>query len=316
MGQITSLAKKHQSHSTTSLERLNRTRGSGLLKETRCPDCSIIYLESRRHDVAMANPSGRPMPLSLPRRVICDLVHFGQKVPAVTVQREMNVAKIWNVRSMSSPRSSWCAIFVKAYAKACMAYPQLRRAYLKFPWPRLFECDEQVASVAVERQFGDEPAVFFAHVRNPHLQSLADLDSYLHRYKTAPIESIGCFRRALLVAKFPRFLRRLLWRITLNCSGAKRAKRLGTFGVSVYSGLGAASLNPISPLTSTLNYDVIKEGGTVLVRVVYDHRVLDGGTVARALAEMEEILNSEILEELSLRGHEVREDQTMDKNVA
>jgi pyruvate/2-oxoglutarate dehydrogenase complex dihydrolipoamide acyltransferase (E2) component len=34
------------------------------------------------------------------------------------------------------------------------------------------------------------------------------------------------------------------------------------------------------------------------VRIIYDHRVMDGATVARALGRLEEILNSVILEEV------------------
>jgi pyruvate/2-oxoglutarate dehydrogenase complex dihydrolipoamide acyltransferase (E2) component len=34
------------------------------------------------------------------------------------------------------------------------------------------------------------------------------------------------------------------------------------------------------------------------VRITYDHRVLDGATVARALAELERVLTHEILTEL------------------
>ena len=37
------------------------------------------------------------------------------------------------------PRPSWCAIFTKAYAVVAARYPELRRAYLKFPFPRLYE---------------------------------------------------------------------------------------------------------------------------------------------------------------------------------
>ncbi|MDP2296757.1 MAG: 2-oxo acid dehydrogenase subunit E2, partial [Pseudolabrys sp.] len=42
----------------------------------------------------------------------------------------------------------------------------------------------------------------------------------------------------------------------------------------------------------------IDRDGNVNVRIIYDHRVLDGATVARALARLEEILNTEIVSEL------------------
>ena len=91
---------------------------------------------------------------------------------------------------------------------------------------------------------------------------------------------------------------RLLWWFGLNI-GRQRANYFGTFGVSVYSALGAESLHPLSPLTSTLNYGVIAADGTTDVRVVYDHRVTDGATVARALARLEEVLNTTIRDELT-----------------
>jgi pyruvate/2-oxoglutarate dehydrogenase complex dihydrolipoamide acyltransferase (E2) component len=34
------------------------------------------------------------------------------------------------------------------------------------------------------------------------------------------------------------------------------------------------------------------------VRIIYDHRVMDGATVARALARLEQILNTSILDEI------------------
>ena len=83
----------------------------------------------------------------------------------------------------------------------------------------------------------------------------------------------------------------------LNLPGTRPGK-FGTFGLSVYSSLGAESLHPISPLTTTLNYGVIDRDGTVSVRLVYDHRVFDGATAARALGKLEEILKGPILAEL------------------
>src|SRR5207253_7388938 len=94
--------------------------------------------------------------------------------------------------------------------------------------------------------------------------------------------------------RYPWFVRRICWWLALNWSGYYRARNVGTFGVSVYSGLGAESLHPLSLMTTTLNYGVIAEDGGVDVRLIYDHRVLDGATVARALGELEMVLNHQI----------------------
>ena len=42
----------------------------------------------------MPQPVGRNLPLSLPRRFICDLVHFAHRVPTVPVERRMNLAPL------------------------------------------------------------------------------------------------------------------------------------------------------------------------------------------------------------------------------
>src|SRR5262245_57602228 len=246
----------------------------------------------------MPQPQGRNLPLSLPRRFVCDILHFAQKVPTVPVQRTMNIAAVVAARQSAVPRPSWAAIFTKAYAFVAAARPELRRAYMSLPRPRLYEHPINVASIAVERRLGDEDAVLSAHICNPEKKGLQELDAALRRFKEQPIQSVGGFRRVLLISRLPRPLRRFLWWFGLNGIGRKRAHFFGTFGVSVYSGLGAESLHPLSPLTTALNYGVIGGDGSVDVRIIYDHRVMDGATVARALADMERILNCEILTEL------------------
>jgi hypothetical protein len=239
----------------------------------------------------MGERYGRRLSLSLPRRLIGDLMHFARQVPSVPVQRRVNIAPLVAAREQADPRPSWCALFTKAYAMVAVKRPELRRAYIGFPWPHLYEHPVSIASIAVERRIGDEDAVLFAQVRGPEKHAPEQLDSFLKDCKERPVEFIGAFRRALAISRLPRFLRRFIWWLGLNSSGYKRARNLGTFGVSVYSGLGAEGLHPLSPLTTTLNYGVIGDDGTVTVRVIYDHRVLDGATVARALEDLEAVLN-------------------------
>jgi hypothetical protein len=246
----------------------------------------------------MPQPVGRNLPLSLPRRFICDLVHFARKVPTVPVQRSMNLAALVAARQAAEAPPSWCALFTKAYAFVAASRPELRRAYLSFPRPHLYEHPGNVASVAVERDLDGEDAVLFGHVNSPETKGLRELDALLRRFKEEPVGGISLFRRALQINRLPRPLRRLVWWVGLNAVGRKRAHYFGTFAVSVYSGLGAASLHPLSPLTTTLNYGVIGADGRVDVRLIYDHRVLDGATVARALADLERVLTCEVLAEL------------------
>jgi hypothetical protein len=246
----------------------------------------------------MAQPVGRYLPLSLSRRFVCDLVHFARRVPTIPVQRRMQLAPVVAARQAANPKPGWCAIFTKAYAFVCAARPELRRAYLPFPWPRLYEHPLNIASVGIERQLEDEEAIFFTHVRTPEKQGLLQIDAHLRHCKEEPVRNLGLFRRILRVSRLPRPLRRLLWWIALNTSGQRRARVMGTFGISVTAGLGAAALHQLSPLTTALNYGVIEEDGSVDVRLTYDHRVMNGGTVARALADLERVLKCEIVTEL------------------
>jgi hypothetical protein len=246
----------------------------------------------------MARLSGRNVSLSPPRRFMCDLLYFARQVPTVPVQRAMNLAAVVAARRRALSRPSWCTLFTKAYARVAAARPELRRSYLAFPRAHLYEHPHSVASIAIERRWHEEDAVFFAHLRAPEKQDLLKLDAALRRFKHEPLASVGMYRRMARLGRLPWPLRWLVWWTTLNGSGYRRARQLGTFGVSVYSSLGCESLHPLSPLTTTLNYGVISPQGDVTVRLVYDHRVLDGATVARALLDLERVLNQDIFEEL------------------
>lgn len=242
--------------------------------------------------------TGRNIALSLPRRLVCDLVHSAHSVPTVPVQRNMNVGPLSFLRAQLQARPSWCVLFTKAYAQVSSEFPELRRAYLSFPWARLYEHPTCAASVAVERLYQGEPGVFFAHIHSPEKLGLMEFERQLRRFKEDPIETIADFQSSLRISSLPRAIRRLAWWYITHARGYRKATWLGTFGVSVYSGLGVESLHPLSPLTTTLNYGVIHDNGDVTVRVIYDHRAMDGSTVARALLRLDEVLNRDILAEL------------------
>jgi len=240
---------------------------------------------------------GRAVRLSLPRRTVVDLLHFAAAVPSVPVQKRMRLKAVVNARAACRNRPRWTAIFAKAYALVAHEFPNLRRAYVKFPWPMLYEYPTSNANIVIERDYEGEPSVFSLLIKDPASRSLPELGRILERASTAPINDIKDFRRALRIAVLPRPLRRLLWWAGLNW-GRQRSNFFGTFALSVYSALDAESLHPLTPLTTLLNYGVIDSDGYVSVRIIYDHRVMDGATVARALARLEQILNSSILDEI------------------
>ena len=248
---------------------------------------------------------GRTLSLSLPRRFVGDLLHAAAGVPTVPVQRPMDLARLADARAALADRPTWTALFTLAYARVAREFPELRRVHLGFPYARLYEYPVSVAGVAVERDFRGEKGVFIGKVKDPAARSLEELDAVLGYFRTAPVRDVKDFRRALFVASFPRPVRRFVWWAALN-SGRQRGNYVGTFGVSVYSALGAESLHPISPCTTTLTYGVLRPAGDLDVRLVYDHRVLDGATVARALERLERQLAEVLPGELAARRQVVR----------
>jgi hypothetical protein len=240
---------------------------------------------------------GRMIRLSVPRRIVIDLLYFASGIPTVPVQKRMSLGALVAARAACRERPRWTAIFTKAYALMAREFPEFRRAYVKIPWPHLYEYPASNATVIIERDYKGEPGLFSISVKEPADQSLREIGRQLEHASTAPVDSIKDFRRTINFARLPAPLRRAFWWICLNW-GRQRGNYFGTFGVSVYSALNAESLHPLSPLTTLLNYGVISSDGLLDVRIIYDHRVMNGATVARALARLEEILNSAVLEEV------------------
>lgn len=240
---------------------------------------------------------GRSIRLSPMRRCIGDLLWAAKAVPTIPVQRRMRLTELASARAAQPVRVPWSAIFTKAYAQVAASMPELRRAYVKFPWPHLYEYPVSVASIAVEREYAGERGVLFARIKDPAELPLVELGRIIKGLQQVPVDACKDFRRMLRLSRLPWPLRRWLWWLGLNI-GRQRGNYFGTFGVSVYSALGAESLHPLSPLTTTLNYGVLADDGSVDVRIVYDHRVLDGAMVARALQELEAKLSGDIRTEL------------------
>lgn len=242
--------------------------------------------------------SGRYISLSSERTMICDLIHFGKQVPSVPVQRTMRLGNLVEARRQATFRPSWCALFVRAFAKVAQDMPELRRSYLTFPTARFYEHSVSIASIAVERQKNGNPVIGFAKVINPMRREWRAIDRYLDHFSRSSVKNMTAAKIALRISRLWRPLRLMIWWMILNVSGYWRTRSLGTFSVSVYSSLGADSLHPITPVPFCLNYGPIDENGVCNVRIIYDHRILDGATVARALVALEIELTGPTVAEL------------------
>lgn len=250
--------------------------------------------------------TGRRVSLSAPRRFICDLMHASRHVPLISLERRMDLAPVLAARERVARPPAWSLLFAKALAIVAERRPELRRAYLPFPWPHLWECNESLASIAIERQYEGEPAVFFGLIKAADKKSLTELVATLDEWKTKPLDELYWCRRMLFYARFPLPLRRLIWWYATAWSGKVKARNFGTFGISLTGSSGATATNLICPLATTLNCGVIQPDGTLDVRLHFDHRVYDGMPAARALAELEDVLRGEIVDELHTLPGRVR----------
>jgi hypothetical protein len=234
----------------------------------------------------------------LGRRVLCDYLHFTRGGHTAAAERLMHLADVMEHRRKASPRPSWGAILTRAFALAARNHPEMRQAYLSFPWGHIGEFESQIASVIITRRVGQEDMVFLAPLVAPESQSLQSLDEHLRRYQEKPIERFRSFREALFLAHQPQILRRFLWWLSLNVLPRRRVRHFGTFGVTTMSPFGARTLEVPTLWTAFLHYGVLTKDGDLPVGLAFDHRVVDGAVVGYTLLEMEQVLHHDIIGEL------------------
>lgn len=246
----------------------------------------------------MFRPGERRLRLSLPRRWIGDICHFGKRIPVVAGERTIRVRAVAEARLASRQSPSWLALLIRAYGLASQRMPEIRRSFMSYPWPHLYQSPHSYASVVVDRTWQGEHAVFYVTMSRPETQTLSDIQRRLHDYQKKPIEEIKAFRRMIRFTRYPTPLRRLLLGAAIGFLGRQRAQYFGTFMINSVAAMRARMLQFITPLTTSLYYDRVTSNGEMTLQLAIDHRVLDGYTAARVVGEVESILNNEILQEL------------------
>lgn len=172
----------------------------------------------------------------------------------------------------------------------------LRQALIPWPWRHIYQHPGSVGTLPIHRSHEGEEWLLFAPFHAPENQSLPELQERLDAVMQKPIDRV--LRTQYRSAFVPLLLRRLLIWSWIQWGGAKRARRVGTFGVTTISGRGAIIDQPPGIMTSTLTYGPIGENGNARVILTYDHRLMDGWYVADVLREVEETLNTVIADEL------------------
>jgi hypothetical protein len=235
--------------------------------------------------------------LSVPRRLIADLMHASVRVPFVSLRRSLNVHPLLEARALAVPQPGWAAIFVKAFSLVAKEQPVLRTLYVRWPWPGFYELPRSVAIVAIARVEDGEDCVLPQKVPAADMLPLSDVDTLIRHAKDAPVEEVPAFRKVIQVTRLPLPLRRLFWSIGLNF-GRQHANWFGNFGVTSVAAYGAGELHALSPGPFLLSYGVVAPDQTIDVVIRWDHRITDAAPIAKALTRLEQVLNTEISAEL------------------
>jgi hypothetical protein len=235
--------------------------------------------------------------LSVARRLAADYMWAASGIARVDVRRHVTLADVMAIRSKLRDPPSLTAIFVKAFAVVAAEVPELRRAYMKWPCPHLYEYADSTVSVLQERQIMGDIGVLPIRFRKPDAVPLGELSGMIRRSADAPIEASKLHRDLIALAKCPLIIRRLVWDLCLNIPRLRR-HTLGTYGVSSVARWQTELGTSRTPLPCLLSYGPTDSLGQVIVRLSFDHRIFDGALAARVLTRLDRVLNSSILDEL------------------
>src|SRR3954468_14144602 len=240
---------------------------------------------------------GKVRKVSMPRRLIIDLMHASTPVPFVSLSRSLKIRPLVDARGGMAKPPGLAAIFVKAFALVARDEPILRTLYAKWPWPSFYELPRSVAMVAIARVEDGQDCVLPQKVAGPDEMTLAEVDAVIRHAKDAPVDQVPSFRKILRTTRLPLPLRRLAWAIGLNF-GRQRANWFGNFGVTSVAAYGPGELHALSPGPYVLSYGAVSQDQSIDVVIRWDHRITDAALIAKVLTRLERVLNGEIAAEL------------------
>lgn len=235
--------------------------------------------------------------LTSDRSLPCDIVHFAGMVPLTRAEMSIDLSGVALQRSSTVTRISWAAVFLKAYGCVSNRNPLLRQCYMRWPLPHVYQHDESVAMLTIQREYAGKPRLCWGRWIDPGKMSLADIQQRLDHYQHEPVDKV--FSKQLRMSNYPRFFRRMVWWTTLNVFGCTRARQVGTFSISSLAGQDVNNRDHPTICTTSLSYGALDRFGHSLVTLVYDHRLMDGMQAAESLQQLRACLQREIFEELS-----------------
>jgi len=241
-------------------------------------------------------PIGRRIRLSVARRMVADFMWAVSDIGRVSVTRQVAFGDLVIARGQLGAAPSWTAIFVKGFALVAAEVPELRRVYFKLPWPHLYEYVDSTVCVMHERRILGDLGLLPLRFHKPNAVPLQELSAMIRDAAAAPLEKKSLHRKLIAIARLPLLVRRLIIGVSMNVPRLRR--EMGTYGVSSAARWQTDLGTSRTPQPCLLSYGPADADGNVVVRLTFDHRVFDGALAGRALARLEEVLNSSILHEL------------------
>jgi hypothetical protein len=210
----------------------------------------------------------------------------------------MNIAPLAEaLRATRSPIDR-TALLAKALGLVARDRPEMRQCYMPLPVGHLYQHPNSVATIAVERDWRGEPAVFLDQIEAPEDRPLAEIDALYRAMQQAPLESIGGFRRLIRITRMPLAIRRGFWHFGLYGSGYLHSRYFGTFSISTMPVPRTEYMQTTTPLTMSVIYGFLEPNGDMPLQILVDHRVIDGMNLFRIARELEVALNERIAGEL------------------
>jgi hypothetical protein len=227
-----------------------------------------------------------------------DIVHFGRKSDVVGGSGVMNIAPLVEARRAARSSISRTSLLAKGLALVARNRPEMRQSYLPFPAPHLYQSPKSVATIAVEREWRGEPAVFFDQIEAPEDLSLGEIDTKFRAMQLGPVESLAGFRRLIRFTRMPEPIRRGFWRLGLYGSGYLHSRYFGTFSITTIPAPRTEYMQATTPITMSVIQGFLEPSGDLPLSILVDHRVIDGMALVRIARELESVMNEQVAAEL------------------
>ena len=233
--------------------------------------------------------------ITLPRRVVIDLMRASRGIPFVAVRRTPDPRRAARSLLPTAGRGDFRALRRWPGSPACARC---------LKWPTRLRISQTVAYRRRARASPDGVMLF--PIKAPDLVSLKDADISLRKAKSEPIESTPFFRKTLAVTRLPLPLRLLAWAIGLNI-GRQRGNFFGTLLITSVAAFGGGEVEALGPGPFILSYGKVTDEGSIDVMVRWDHRITDAADIGMALSRLEQILNNLVADELLALAPEQQE---------